>query len=139
MPSSSKSTKSVWWLIRRFLPYLRPVRWHIALVSGLMLLSPLVAIMLLWLMKFLIDDVLVAKDVDILPAIAGAYVLLVGSKLAIDYSLRRIEAAITERIDQNVRVDFYRHLISVSPGTLRKFGVGDLLAHLEADVDSSKF
>ena len=55
---------------------------------------------------------------------------LVAAKLLIDYSLTRIKAAIGEQIDQNVRVDLYRHLISVSPGSLKKFSVGDLLAHL---------
>lgn len=125
---------SIWSLIRRFLPYLYGVRWQVALAGGLMFVSPLVAIVLLWLMKFLIDDVFVGKDISVLPAVAAAYVVLVGAKLLIDYSLTRIKAAIGEQIDQNVRVDLYRHLISVSPGSLKKFGVGDLLAHLQSDV-----
>jgi ABC-type multidrug transport system fused ATPase/permease subunit len=134
MSSPSAPAKTIWWLIRRFLPYLYAIRWQAALAGGLMLLSPLVAVLLLWLMKFLIDEVFVAKHISVLPAVASAYVILVGAKLLIDYSLTRIEAAITEQIDQNVRVDLYRHLISVSPGSLRKYGVGDLLSHLDTDV-----
>ena len=132
MPSDS--IKTIGWLVRRFLPYLKAVRWQIGFAGLLMLLSPLISIFLLWLMKFLIDDVFVAKNIDVLPAIAVGYVVLVGIKLLIDYSLTRVEAAITEQIDQNVRVDLYRHLISVSPGSLKKYGVGDLLAHLDSDV-----
>ena len=134
MSSSPESVKTIGWLIRRFLPYLKAVGWQAGLAGALMLLSPLAAIFLLWLMKLLIDEVFVAKNTSVLPAIASAYVVLVAAKLLIDYSLTRIEAAITEQIDQNVRVDLYRHLISVSPGSLRKFSVGDLLSHLDIDV-----
>lgn len=134
MSSSPEAMKTIWWLIKRFLPYLHAVRWQTALAGGLMFLSPLIAILLLWLMKFLIDEVFVAKHISVLPTVAIAYVILVAAKLLIDYSITRIEAAIAERIDQNVRVDLYRHLISVSPGSLRKFSVGDLLSYLDADV-----
>jgi ABC-type multidrug transport system fused ATPase/permease subunit len=133
--SSAKPTLSVWRLIRRFGSYLYPVRWQAALNAGLMLLSPLVAVLLLWLMKYLIDRVFVAKDISVLPTIAGAYVVLVATKLLIDYWLTRLDAAITELINQNVRVDLYRHLISVSPGSLKNHSVGDLLSHLMGDAD----
>ena len=125
---------SVWSLIRRFLPYLYSVRWQAALAGALMAINPLVAVLLLWLMKYLIDEVFVGKNVGVLPVVASAYTILVATKLAIDYLLTRIEAAIAEQIDQNVRVDVYRHLVSVSPGSLRKFSVGDLISHLGADV-----
>ena len=87
MPSDS--IKTIGWLVRRFLPYLKAVRWQIGFAGLLMLLSPLISIFLLWLMKFLIDDVFVAKNIDVLPAIAVGYVILVGIKLLIDYSLTR--------------------------------------------------
>lgn len=131
---STKTVTSTWRLIRRFLPYLYTVRWQMVLAGGLMLLSPLVAVLLLWLMKYLIDDVFVAKNVSVLPTVASAYVILVAAKLLIDYALTRVEAGITEQIDQNVRVDLYRHLISVSPGSLRKYSVGDLLSYLGNDA-----
>ena len=120
---SSQSTMaviSVWSLFRRFLPYLYSVRWQTALAGGLMFVNLIVAILLLWLMKFLIDEVFVGKNISVLPAVASAYVILVAAKLVIDYLLTRIQAAITEQIDQNIRVDLYRHLISVSPGVTSK-------------------
>ena len=85
-------------------------------------------------MKYLIDEVFVAKNISVLPTVAGAYVILVAAKLLIDYALTRVEAAITEQIDQNVRVDLYRHLISVSPGSLKNYSVGDLLSYLGSDA-----
>src|SRR5215510_1604974 len=55
------------------------------------------------------------------------------------YALRRLEAAINERIVQNVRVGLYHHLLSVSPGSLDKHSVGDLLAHLSGDVERIEY
>lgn len=130
---------SSWSLARRFLPYLHRVRWRVAVVSGLMFLSPVIAVLLLWLMKLLIDEVFVAKQLHLLPTFALAYVGLVAVKLLGDYATTRISAAVTEQIHQNVRVNLYRHLISVSVGSLRKFSVGDLLSHLGSDVERIAF
>ena len=46
-----------------------------------------------------------------------------------------LKQRITEQINLEIRVDLYRHLISVSPGSLKKFSVGDLLSHLATDVE----
>jgi hypothetical protein len=62
MSSLSRETVlSTWRLMRRFLPYLYAVRWQATLAGGLMLLSPLFAVLLLWLMKYFIDDVFIGK------------------------------------------------------------------------------
>jgi ATP-binding cassette, subfamily B, bacterial len=132
--TSVQPANSIWWLIRRFVPYLRPVRWQIALASGLSILGPLVSVALLWLMKVLIDDVLVAEHVALLPTIVSGYVLLIAAKLAMDFALTWNDAAITEQINQDVRVRLYRHLVSVSPGSLKKYSVGDLIAYLSDDT-----
>src|SRR5450759_3962609 len=55
--------------------------------SALMAINPLVAVLLLWLMKYLIDEVFVGKNVGVLPVVASAYTILVATKLVIDYLL----------------------------------------------------
>ena len=52
-----------------------------------MLLNPLIAVSLLWLMKLLIDDVFIAGEINLLPLFGFAYVVLVAVKLAVDYIL----------------------------------------------------
>jgi ATP-binding cassette subfamily B protein len=134
-PSLPATTLSVWKLVNRFLPYLRAVRWRAAFAGALMVVSPLVAIALLWLMKLLIDNVFLAKEMSVLPALAGAYVILVTVKLLMGYAQTRIEASLSEQLSQNVRVDLYRHAISVSPGTFRAYSVGDILGRIYSDVE----
>jgi ATP-binding cassette, subfamily B, bacterial len=140
MPTSStKPTMAISYLIGRFLPYLRSVRGQIVVACGLLLLGPLIAVTLLWLMKSLIDDVFVARQLDLLPIFAAAYILLIAARLVADHVLVRLEASLTSQINQNIRVDLYRHLVSVSPGSLKKYGVGDLLSHLSDDVERVEY
>src|SRR5262245_59735939 len=129
----------VWHLVVRFLPFALRLWPRAALAAGLVLLGPLVAVSLLWLMKLLIDDVFIAGHVDFLAAFAAGYLALVAVKSTASYALSRLEAAINERIVQNVRVGLYHHLLSVSPGSLDKHSVGDLLAHLSGDVERIEY
>ena len=76
-----------------FLPELLPVRWQVGFISVLMLVSPLLSILLLWLMKILVDDVLVGGDIALLNTIMVCYAAVVATKLLIDYVRTRIAAA----------------------------------------------
>jgi len=137
--SAPRPSAGVWHLVVRFLPFALRLWPRAALAAGLVLLSPLVAVSLLWLMKLLIDDVFIAGHMDFLAAFAAGYLALVAVKSTASYALRRLEAAITERIVQNVRVGLYHHLLSVSPGSLDKHSVGDQLAHLSGDVERIQY
>jgi ATP-binding cassette subfamily B protein len=138
-PRLPTTTMSVWTLIKRFLPYLRDVRWRAVFAGSLMALSPILAIALLWLMKLLIDDVFLGKEISLLPLLAVAYVILVTTKLLVSFARTRIEASLTEQLNQNVRVDVYRHAISVSPGTFRTYSVGDILGRIYSDVEKVEY
>jgi len=122
-------------LVRRFSPYLARVRSRALLSTGLVLASPLIGGVLLWLVKLLIDRVLVGGRFDLVPALLAGYVLAVTVKFGMDYIDRRLTAAITERITCDVRTDLFRHLLSISPGSLGGRSVGDQLAHFSGDVE----
>jgi ATP-binding cassette subfamily B protein len=122
-------------LVRRFSPYLAQVRSRALLSTGLVFASPLIGGVLLWLLKLLIDRVLVGGRFDLVPALLAGYVLAVAVKFSVDYIDRRLAAAIAERITCDVRTDLFRHLLSISPGSLRGRSVGDQLAHFSGDVE----
>jgi ABC-type multidrug transport system fused ATPase/permease subunit len=126
-------------LLRGFLPYLRPVRRPWMLIAGLMALGPLLAAALLWSVKVLIDEVFVAQRMDILPPLVAAYLAVVAAKLLVECASSRLDAAITGRISQDVRADLFRHLISLSPGSLRHHGTGDLLTRLSGDSERVEY
>ena len=110
--------------------------WPRAALTGILVLaSPLLGVALLWLTKELIDQVFIAQQIDRLPFFAAAYMTLVTANALLGYATTRIETGVIEQIVQDVRVNLYRHLTSVSPGSLGKYSVGELLAHLSADVE----
>jgi ABC-type multidrug transport system fused ATPase/permease subunit len=109
----------LWRLFRRFVSYLRPSSPLVALTVLLVLLSPAVGGALLWLLKLVVDEVLVAGRFDLLFPYAGFYGGLVGLRALVEYGQTRAEAAVMERVTRDLRVDLYRHLLRLSPGSLR--------------------
>ncbi len=135
MNTRSAHVSSIYRLACRFAGYLRPLRGGVALAVLLTLLTPLIATVLLWLMQRLVDDVMISGQLQMLGAFLLAYGVVAALKFFADYADERLDAAISERITQHVRVDVYRHLISVSPGTFSGRSVGDFLAHLTTDAE----
>lgn len=129
---------SLWRLVRRFAPYLRPFRRTAALSLALILLMPAATAVMLWWIKVLVDDVLVAGRLDRLPLVAGIYALIAGGKFLLEYAATRIEASVVEGVVRDLRIALFGHLISVSPGTFAARGTGDLLTHLSGDVERSE-
>jgi ABC-type multidrug transport system fused ATPase/permease subunit len=121
-------------LFRRFAPCLRPHRARVALAVVLVLALPLIGGALLWLLKLVVDEVLVAGRLDLLFPYAGLYGGLVAARAILEYAQTRLEAAVAEGLVRGLRADLYAHLVRLSPGSLRDRGAGDLLAHLDGDV-----
>lgn len=121
-------------LWRRFHTYLDPSRGLVAVTVFLVLVSPLVGAALLWLLKLVVDEVLVGGQLALLYPYAVAYAALVGAREFVAYSQVRLEAAVGERVVLDLRRDLYAHLLALSPGSLRDRGAGDLIAHLSGDV-----
>jgi len=124
---------------RGLLPYAVPVRRLIAVSTGLSLAGPLITVSIFWLVKLLIDEVFVVQKFEAFTGLAALYAGLLAARLANDYALERIDAAIIEYIAQRTRSDFFARLISVSPGTLSKFDTGDLLARLTGDCERIEY
>jgi ATP-binding cassette, subfamily B, bacterial len=120
---------------RRFWPYLLKLRWWLVLAVLLVLVAPLIRGGLLWLLQILVDDVLVGGRLGLLPGLLAGYVVGAAVKFATEYVDRRVDATISERVIQDVRVDVYRHVATVSPGSLGGRSPGDLLALLSGDAE----
>src|SRR5262249_4522775 len=102
-------------------------------------LSPLVAAALLWTLKELVDEVFVGGHLDELPSFIGVYVVLIACKLLLDYSNEVLEASIVEQVIRDIRVALYRHILSLSPGSLARYSHAALLTHLSGDVERTEY
>ena len=94
---------------------------------------------LLWTAKTAADEVLVGGQLDRIFPYALGWAALLAIKLAVAYLLTVREAQTVEAIALAVRLGLYRHLIGIAPGSIRKHGTGDLLAHLSSDVERAEY
>lgn len=135
--TSSRTTMpvTVLSLFRCFCGLLWWYRWWVALSVGLVLVLPLVGGGLLWLLKLVVDEVLLGGRLDLLWPLAGLYGLLVGVRCGLEYGQARLEAFVAEGLVRDVRQALHAHLLRLSPGSLPGRPVGDLLAHLSGDVE----
>jgi len=97
--------------------------------------SPALAGGQLWLLKLLIDRVLVEARTDLLPMLLGGYVVAVLTKVGTDYVGVRAAATVSEGITRDVRAALFSHLVSLSPGSLGRLTLGDGIARLSGDAD----
>ena len=63
----------MWQLFRRFAPYLRGCAGLVALTVLLVLAAPFLGGAMLWLLKLVVDEVLVAGRIELLYPYAGLY------------------------------------------------------------------
>jgi len=125
-------------LLRRFAPYLKEVRGRWLAAACLLAISPALSACLLWSVKVLIDDVFVGRAFEQLPLLIGIYLAITVGKLAVSYANTRLDVAIISQITQSVRVDLYRHVMKLSPGTMRH-SIGDLLTRLSGDAERVEY
>ena len=138
MPSLT-ATRTVFALERRFRGHRRAVSSAVVMVGALVILAPLLSAALLWLLKVVIDTVFVGRRFDAMPMLVASSLVVASGKFGADYVRRRLDAAIAERINQDVRTDVYRHVMTLPEPSVAGRGIGDLLAHLSGDVERVEY
>jgi ABC-type multidrug transport system fused ATPase/permease subunit len=93
---------------------------------------------LLWMLKRLVDEVLITGATDRLPAFAAIYLVLIVCKLACDYAHEVLEASIVEQVVRDLRIAVYGHILSLSPDSLKGQSGGALLSQLSGDVERTE-
>jgi ABC-type multidrug transport system fused ATPase/permease subunit len=121
-------------LLVGFSSHLTPVRLGLLAVILMVVASPFIGTLLLWIVKQIIDEVLIHGRVEMFPLLAAVYGGGALAKSGLDCLRGRLDAAVAERVTQSVRTDLYRHLLRLSPGSLPGRQVGDLLARLGGDA-----
>ena len=133
------ATRTLLALERRFRRHRQAVIPAVVLVGVLAVLAPLSSAGLLWLLKVMIDSVFVARRLDAMPILIAGYFGLASLKFGADYLRRCMDVAVAERINQDVRAEVYRHVMTLSEPSVIGRGIGDLLAHLSGDVERVEY
>jgi ATP-binding cassette, subfamily B, bacterial len=122
-------------VFRRFWPYARPYRRWLPLILFFVALVPATEAATIWVYKILVDDVLVARNFDLLWWVILAYVALT----LVEGVARFCDEVLTEwvggRFIVSLRTDFFGHLHGLSLAFFDRQRLGDVLSRITDDVE----
>lgn len=117
-----------------FIQYSLRSKW---IMTGVILLSVLTSIagaVPAWLSKYLVDDVLVSKNMQKLMLVIGGIFISTIIKVIAGYYANISSDYITQKINREIKIDVFDHLQHLPISYFRKNKLGDIMARLSADT-----
>src|SRR6056297_3383957 len=107
------------------------------LIAGLicLILVGITGLLIPWLFKFLIDDVLIAGNPIILNYIAAGAILLYLLKGIFNYAQKYLISGLSQHVIVDLRNDLYQHLQKLSLSFFERQRTGDLMSRITNDVN----
>ena len=87
-----------------------------------------------WLSKYLIDDVLVNKNMKMMMLVVGGIFLSTIVKVITGYYANISSDYITQKINREIKIDVFNHLQHLPISYFRKHKLGDIMARLSGDT-----
>ena len=137
--AAARKPASLLSLYRRFASYVLRFRRRAFLTGAFVVLSPLSAAGALWSFKLIVDDVLIGGDLAKLPALGLLYASLSLLKIGFEFLSASLEAGVVEDIGRDLRIDLYRHILSLAPGSLGVKTPGDVLTRMSGVVEPTEY
>ncbi|MGL5932308.1 MAG: ABC transporter ATP-binding protein [Cetobacterium sp.] len=119
--------------LKTFLRY--SLKYKMAML-GVIILSTVTSLMSAvpaWLSKYLIDDVLVAKNSKMMSIVIGAIFFSTILKVITNYFSDIYSGYITEKIRRDIKIDVFSHLQNLPLAYFKQNKLGDLMARLSGD------
>jgi len=120
--------------LRRLLPLLRPYRGTLAVAATLMAISTGLGLVLPWVIRNLVDHVLLARQLTAIGSIATLLIAVFLVQAIASTGHIFLLSRLGERIVADQRTQLYTHLQSLPIAFFADQRVGDLLSRLTADI-----
>jgi len=120
---------------RAFWQFIWPRRKHVAIGLGLIVISRLASLVLPGASKYLIDDVIVKKDVQLLWWLLGAVVLAIVVQSITSFLLTRILSVEAQHMISQLRTQVQRKILSLPIGFFDSTKSGVLVSRIMTDVE----
>jgi len=120
--------------LRRLLPLLRPYRGTLAVAATLMAISTGLGLVLPWVIRNLVDHVLLARQFTAVGSIATLLIAVFLVQAIASTGHIFLLSRLGERIVADQRTQLYAHLQSLPIAFFADQRVGDLLSRLTADI-----
>jgi len=118
----------------RLLSYARPYIPRLFAALGCMVLASACNIVAPWLLKNVVDDVLISKNMIMLNFLAVGLVLLYAAKNAAYYGQQYLMNWVGQKVVMDVRLELYDHTQRMSLKYLYGTRVGELISRITNDV-----
>lgn len=128
------ASKEAWSSYIRLLKYCMPYKKRLALAVVSMILAALFSILPPWLLKSVIDDVLVKREVGMLNLIVVAVVLLYVGKAVFNYAQLYLMTWVGQRVIIDIRLELYDRTQRLPFSTLYSHRSGEFLSRITNDV-----
>ncbi|MEG1582680.1 MAG: ABC transporter ATP-binding protein [Cetobacterium sp.] len=105
-------------------------------MAGVIILSTITSLMSAvpaWLSKYLIDDVLVKKNAQMMMMVIGAIFASTILKVITNYFADISSGYITEKIRRDIKIDVFSHLQKLPIAYFKQNKLGDIMARLSGD------
>lgn len=120
--------------LKRFIPLLRPYRRQLVLALFLVLWRPALSTAKVWLLKFVIDNVVPARNYYLLVFICLAYLLIASVKGLLVYTNGVLTNWLGGCVTTDLRRYLYDHLQALPITTFAQRRPGDLLTRVTGDT-----
>lgn len=125
--------------VRRLLPYLRP-HWRMGLFGVLLIIfTSLLAFPQPLINRFLVDDVILAQQMDLLPwailLIGGLRIISMGADLLQQYAIQNFEQSVTLDIQKSL----LDHTLNLPKAFFDKEEVGYLISRMSSDIQGLRW
>jgi ATP-binding cassette subfamily B protein len=121
-------------LFARFWPYARPYRRWLVVSLVLIAAIPAVETLEIWLFRWIVDDVLVPRDLEPLVPLALAYIGLNLVTGALSFADEYLSTWIGENFLLSLRTKLLAHLMRLAPDFFERRHLGDVLTRLTSDI-----
>ena len=123
-------------IFRRFWPFAAPRRKWLGLALVLAMIDPAVTTAGIYLLKIVVDDVLVPGRFDRFGWVALAYIGLAVVENSLAGADRMLSTWLSQRFLVDLRLHVIRHLQKLSPEFFSRSRLGDILSRLSSDVSA---
>ena len=119
-----------------FFKLLKPYRTKIALILTFILSANLLALVLPWVIKIIIDDILIDKDTHFLNLIMLVLVGVLLLRSVLSFLRTYMSSIVGERVVRDLRQKICEHIPRLSLISINKISPAQILTRITQDVDS---
>jgi len=117
---------------------LKPYRAKLVLILTFIFISNLLALILPWVIKIFIDDILINKDTIQLHLIMSLLVASIFLRLIFSFLKTYMSSLVGEKIVQRLRQTIYEHLPQLSLISINRISPSQILTRITQDVESTR-